>query len=120
MHGREGLSTYIYLVGEFGGKGPLCSPRRRRNNSIKMDLREIEYKRVYWIQLNKDRFPSTTTAILSKHMLRVGRIARSDDPYSCAGRGRKLAGSPKPDSSKGRSQTKCSPLVLQVRGWAWC
>jgi hypothetical protein len=31
-----------------------------------------------------------------------------------------LAGSPKPDRSKGRSQTKCSPLILQVGGWAWC
>jgi hypothetical protein len=30
-----------------------------------------------------------------------------------------LVGSPVPDRSKGRSQTKCSPLVLQVGGWAW-
>jgi len=31
-----------------------------------------------------------------------------------------LGGSPKPDRSKGRSQTKCRTLVLQVEGWAWC
>jgi hypothetical protein len=36
-----------------------------------------------------------------------------------AGR-RLLAGSPKPDRSKGRRQTKCNPLVLQFGGWAWC
>jgi hypothetical protein len=31
-----------------------------------------------------------------------------------------LAGSPKPERSKGRIQTNCSPLILQVGGWAWC
>jgi hypothetical protein len=44
----------------------------------------------------------------------------SDDPYSYAGGSVKfLGGSPKPDRSKDRSQTKCNPPVL-VGGWAWC
>jgi hypothetical protein len=33
----------------------------------------------------------------------------------CWRESRLLAGSPKPDRSKGRSQTKCSPLVLIMR-----
>jgi hypothetical protein len=42
-------------------------------------------------------------------------------PLELGWRERKLlAGPPKPERSKGRSQTECSPLVLQVGGWAWC
>jgi hypothetical protein len=37
----EGRNVYKVLVGKTEGKGPLERPRRRWENGIKMDLREI-------------------------------------------------------------------------------
>jgi hypothetical protein len=38
---REGRNVYRVLVGKPEGKGPLERPRRRWEDGIKMDLREI-------------------------------------------------------------------------------
>jgi hypothetical protein len=43
------------LVGKPEGKGPLGRPRSRWVNSIKMDLREIEWDGMDWIDLAQDR-----------------------------------------------------------------
>jgi hypothetical protein len=37
----EGRNVYRVLVGKLEGKGPLERPRRRWEDEIKMDLREI-------------------------------------------------------------------------------
>jgi hypothetical protein len=42
-------------VGKPEGKRPLGRPRRRWENAIKMDLREIGWGCVEWIQLAQDR-----------------------------------------------------------------
>jgi hypothetical protein len=44
------------LVGKSEGKRPIGRPRRRRvdNTSIKMDLREIRWDDVDWIDLTQD------------------------------------------------------------------
>jgi hypothetical protein len=42
-------------VGKPEGKRPLGRPRRRSVNNIKMDLREIGWDSVDWIELAKDR-----------------------------------------------------------------
>jgi hypothetical protein len=39
----EKRNAYRILVGKQKGKSPLGSPRRRRVDNIKMDLREIEW-----------------------------------------------------------------------------
>jgi hypothetical protein len=54
---RIGEGTYIYsvLVGRPEGKRPLGRPRRRWEDNIKMDLREIEIDGTNWIQLAQDR-----------------------------------------------------------------
>jgi hypothetical protein len=44
------------LVGRPEGKRPLGRPRRRWEDNIKMDLREIGIDGANWIQLAQDRF----------------------------------------------------------------
>jgi hypothetical protein len=43
------------LVGRPEGKRPLGRPRRRWEDNIKMDLREIGIDGAIWIQLAQDR-----------------------------------------------------------------
>jgi hypothetical protein len=47
--------VYNVLVGKPEGKRPLVRPRRRWEDGIRMDLREIGWGSVEWIQLAKDR-----------------------------------------------------------------
>jgi hypothetical protein len=51
----EGRGAYRVLVGRPEGKRPLGRPRRRWEDNIKMDLREIGIERVNWIRLAQDR-----------------------------------------------------------------
>jgi hypothetical protein len=53
-HG-EGRGVYRVLVGKPEGKRLLGRPRRRWEDNIKMDLREIGIDRTNWIQLAEDR-----------------------------------------------------------------
>jgi hypothetical protein len=43
------------LIGKSEGKGPLGRPRLRWVDSIKVDLREIEWDGMDWIDLAQDR-----------------------------------------------------------------
>jgi hypothetical protein len=51
----EGRGIYRVLVGRPEGKRPLGRPRRRWEDNIKMDLREIGIYGANWIQLAQDR-----------------------------------------------------------------
>jgi hypothetical protein len=51
----EGRGVYRVLIGRPEGKKPLGRPRRRWDDNIKMDLREIGIYRANWIQLAQDR-----------------------------------------------------------------
>jgi hypothetical protein len=50
----EGRNVYRVLVRKFEGKRPLRRPRRRWEDNIKMDLREIGIDGVNWILLAMD------------------------------------------------------------------
>jgi hypothetical protein len=52
---EEGRGAYRILVGRPEGKRPLGRPRRRREDNIKMDLREIRINGADWIRLARDR-----------------------------------------------------------------
>jgi len=39
------------LVGKFEGKRPLGRPRRKQEDNIRMDLREIGWKSVDWMHV---------------------------------------------------------------------
>jgi hypothetical protein len=51
----EGRGVYRVLVGRPEGKRPLGRPRRRREDNIKMDLREMGIDGANWIRLAQDR-----------------------------------------------------------------
>jgi hypothetical protein len=51
----EGRGIYRVLVGRPEGKGPLGRPRRRWEDNINLDLREIWIDGANWIQLAQDR-----------------------------------------------------------------
>ncbi|KAJ4448554.1 hypothetical protein ANN_10572 [Periplaneta americana] len=51
----ESRSAYRVLVGRPEGKRPLGRPRRRWEDNIKMDLREVGYDDRDWINLAQDR-----------------------------------------------------------------
>jgi hypothetical protein len=52
----EGRGIYRVLVGRPEGKRPLGRPRRRWDDNIKMDLREIGIDGANWIRLAQYRF----------------------------------------------------------------
>jgi hypothetical protein len=47
--------VYKVLVGKPKEKRPLGRPRRRWEDGIRMDVREIGWRSVEWIQLAQDR-----------------------------------------------------------------
>jgi hypothetical protein len=51
----ENRNAYRILVGKPEGKRPLGSPRHRWVNNIKIDLREIGWDGMDWIDLAPDR-----------------------------------------------------------------
>jgi hypothetical protein len=51
----EGRGVYRVLIGRPEGERPLGRPRRRWEDNIKMDLREISIGEANWIQLAQDR-----------------------------------------------------------------
>ena len=46
---------YRVFVGKHEGRRPLGRPRRRWENNIRMDLREVGYGCVDWMELAQDR-----------------------------------------------------------------
>jgi hypothetical protein len=61
---RKGEEREVYkvLVGKPGGKRPLEEPRRRWEDRIGMDLREIGWGNVKWIHLAQDSYRWRTIA----------------------------------------------------------
>jgi hypothetical protein len=51
----ETRNAYRILVGKPEGKRPLERPRRKWVDNIKMDLREIAWAGMDWIELAQDR-----------------------------------------------------------------
>jgi hypothetical protein len=51
----EKRNVYGIFVGKLDGKGPLGRPRRRWEDNIQMDLREIGWGGMDWIVLVQDR-----------------------------------------------------------------
>jgi hypothetical protein len=51
----EGRGVYKVLVGKPEGRRPLGRPRRRWEDNIRMDLREVGCAGVDWMELAQDR-----------------------------------------------------------------
>jgi hypothetical protein len=67
----EERKVYKVLVGKPEGKRPLGRPRRRWENGIRMDLREIGWGSVEWIQLaqSSDRWRAVVNTVMNLRVL---------------------------------------------------
>jgi hypothetical protein len=67
----EERKVYKVLVGKPEGKKPLGRPRRRWEDGIRMDLREIGLEGVDWIRLyqDRDRWPAVVSAVMNFRVL---------------------------------------------------
>jgi hypothetical protein len=67
----EERQVYKVLVGKPEGKRPLRRPRNRWDDVIRMDLREIGYGSVEWIQLaqDMDRLMALVKAVMNLRVL---------------------------------------------------
>jgi hypothetical protein len=67
----EERKVYKVLVGKPEGKRPLERPRRRWEDGIRMDLREIGFGDVDWIQLaqDRDRWRVVVSAVMNLRVL---------------------------------------------------
>jgi hypothetical protein len=69
MEERRGI--YRALVGKPEGKRPLRKPTRRWQANIKMDLREVGYGCMDWIELARDRdmWRAVVSAVMNLRVL---------------------------------------------------
>jgi hypothetical protein len=67
----EERKLYKVLVGKPKGKRPLGRPRRRWEDGVRMDLREIGVWRVDWIRLayDSDRWRAVVSAVVNLWVL---------------------------------------------------
>jgi hypothetical protein len=67
----EERKVYKVLVGNPEGKRPLGRPRRRWEDGMRMDLREIGFGGVDWIRLSqdRDRWRAVVSAVMNFRVL---------------------------------------------------
>jgi hypothetical protein len=81
----EGRGVYRILVGKPEGKRPLGRPRRRWEDNIKMDLQEVGFGGMNWIELaqDRDRWPALVNAVMSLLVPQnAGNLLTSCNPVS--------------------------------------
>jgi hypothetical protein len=63
----EGRGAYRILVGRPEGRRPLGRPRRRWEDDIKMDLQEVGWEDVDWIDMaqDRDRWRAVVNAVMN-------------------------------------------------------
>jgi hypothetical protein len=63
---RERRGVYRMLVGKPKGNRPMGRPRRRWEDNIKMDLQEVGFGDMDWIELaqKRDRWRALATAVI--------------------------------------------------------
>jgi hypothetical protein len=64
---EERRGAYSVLVGKPDGKRPLGRPRHRWKNKIKVDLQEVGWEVVNWIDLaeDRDRWRAVVNAVMN-------------------------------------------------------
>ncbi|KAJ4447031.1 hypothetical protein ANN_09019 [Periplaneta americana] len=79
----ESRNAYRVLVGRPEGKRPLGRPRRRWEDNITMDLREVEYDDREWINLAQDRdqWRAYVRAAMNLRLLPASRSIAAPDGW---------------------------------------
>jgi hypothetical protein len=67
----EERKVYKVLVGKPEGKRPLVRPRRRWEDGVRMDLRELGLGRLDWIRLaeDRDRWRAVVSVVMNLRVL---------------------------------------------------
>jgi hypothetical protein len=65
----EWRNLYSVLVGKPEGKRPLERPRRRREDGIRITLRQIGWWCVEWIHLAQDRWRAVVNTVMNLRVL---------------------------------------------------
>jgi hypothetical protein len=67
----EGRNVCKVLVGKPEGKSPIVRPRRRWEDGIRMDFREIGWGNIEWIHLaeDRDRWWAVVNAVMNLRIL---------------------------------------------------
>jgi hypothetical protein len=81
----EGRGVYRVLVGKPEGRRPLGRPRRRWEDNIRMDLREVGYGYVDWMELaqDRDKWLSLVSAVMNLRVpYNAGNFLTSCRPVS--------------------------------------
>ena len=68
---EEGRSAFKILTGTLGGKRPLGRPRRRWEENIRMDLKEIYINTRNWVDSSQDKKDSWRALVNAALNLRV-------------------------------------------------
>jgi hypothetical protein len=63
----EGRGAYRVLVGRPEGRRPLGRPRHRWEDNIKMDLQEVGWRGMDWINMaqDRDRWRTVVSAVMN-------------------------------------------------------
>jgi hypothetical protein len=63
----DGRGAYRILVGKPEGRRPLGRPRHRWEDNIKMDLQEVGWEDVDWIDMaqDRDRWQAVVIAVMN-------------------------------------------------------
>jgi hypothetical protein len=74
----EERNVYKVLMGKPQGKRPLGRPRRRWEEGIGMDLKEIDWGSVGWIQLaqDRDRWRAVVSAVMNLRVMARRGVSR--------------------------------------------
>jgi hypothetical protein len=86
----EERNVYRVLMGMPEGKRPLGRPRRRWEDGIRMDLREIDWGSVDWIQMaqDRDRWRAFVNTVMTRRVLSPRNYLVGYEPCNiCLGSG---------------------------------
>jgi len=66
--GKNEDQSYYILVGRPDGRGPLGRPRRRWEDNVRRDLREVGFRDENWLDIAQDRIQYRTFVTVAMNL----------------------------------------------------